>query len=113
MALAPLTSFRVVVEPPAVVPAFRPMSNGVVSVKCTDIVVVWSLLVVPPDPPSTPSEPKFKAAVLLITQSAWIVTLTAKFDVVVVATAGPPTNANPATIPSPVIILILGSPILI
>jgi hypothetical protein len=43
--------------------------------------------------------------VLLITHVATIVSETAKVEVAVVATAGPPTHANPAKTPSPVIIL--------
>ena len=66
------------------------------------------MLVVPPMPPSTPSEPKAKVEALLITHCAAIVSETAKVEVVVVvATAGPPIHANPAKTPSPVIILMI------
>jgi hypothetical protein len=67
-----------------------------------------SLGVVPPAPPSTPCEPKSNVAVLLITQSAMIVSETAKVNVCgEVALAGPPIHANPAKTPSPVIILMI------
>jgi hypothetical protein len=93
---------------PAVVPASKPMSYGVELVHWTAIVVVASFGVTPPEPPSTPSDPKAKVAVLLITHSAMIVSETPKVDVWgEVALAGPTIHANPVSTPSPVTILML------
>src|SRR5215510_13499258 len=92
MVAPPPVSLRVDTDAPAPVPASRPMSYVVVSVHCTTIVDVWSTLA-----ESTPCVPKPRVEALLIRHWAVIVTLTVKVDVVVAASAPPPTSVSPTT----------------